>query len=104
MKGETIFFIHSFSLNVICLYLKQNKAWIHRRKVLNSNSSCSCLCIVPFHITSYNDMYPFFRSGSAGSYTNNHNRRVAADLSFPRSDDSGLNTSNRYSLLDIIGI
>ena len=46
MKGETVFFLRSSSLNVIRLYLKQKKAWIHRRKVLNS--SCSCSCIVPF--------------------------------------------------------
>jgi len=46
---------------------------------------------------------PSARSGSAGSYTNNHNRRVAADLSFPRSDDSGLNTSNRRDMLNSEG-
>ncbi len=47
MKGGTLFFLRSFSLNVICLYLEQKKAWIHCRNVLNS--LCSCSCIVPFY-------------------------------------------------------
>ena len=36
------------SLNDISLYLKQKKAWIHHRKVLDS--LCSRSCIVPFEI------------------------------------------------------
>ncbi len=46
MKGEDNFFLRSSSLNDICLYLKQKKAWIHCRKVLDS--LCSRSCIVPF--------------------------------------------------------
>ena len=57
MKGETIFFLHSSSLNVICLYLKKKKkAWIHFRKVLDS--LCSRSCIVPFWLKIF-----FFKGG-----------------------------------------
>ncbi len=46
MKGENNFFLRISSLNDTFLYLKQKKAWIHRKKVLNS--LCSRSCIVPF--------------------------------------------------------
>ncbi len=46
MKGKDNFSFCVFSLNDINQYLKQKKAWIHRRKVLNS--LCSRSCIVPF--------------------------------------------------------
>ena len=46
MKGEDNFFLRISSLNDICLYSKQKKAWIHRRKVLDS--LCFRSCIVPF--------------------------------------------------------
>ena len=46
MKGKDNFSFCGSSLNDISLYLKQKKAWIHRRKELNT--SCSCSCIVPF--------------------------------------------------------
>ncbi len=50
MKGKDNFSFCSSSLNDISLYLKQKKAWIHRRKVLDSLRSRSC--IVPFsHFT-----------------------------------------------------
>ena len=52
MKGKDNFSLCGSPLNDISLYLKQKKAWIHRRKVLNS--SCSCSCIVPFEDTLYN--------------------------------------------------
>ena len=51
MKGEVNFFLRSSSLNDICLYLNQKKAWIHRRKVLDS--LCSRSCIVPFRSEKY---------------------------------------------------
>ena len=46
MKGTDNFSFCGSSLNDINLYLKQKNAWIHRRKMLDS--LCSCSCIVPF--------------------------------------------------------
>ncbi len=45
-KVRITFLFCGSSLNDISLYLKQKKAWIHRRKVLDS--LCSRSCIVPF--------------------------------------------------------
>ena len=46
MKGKDSFSFCGSSLNDISLYLKQEEAWIHHRKVLNS--LCSHSCIVPY--------------------------------------------------------
>ncbi len=46
MKGKDNFSFCGSSLNDNSLYLEGKKAWIHRRKVLNS--LCSRSCIVPF--------------------------------------------------------
>ena len=48
MKGKDNFSFCGSSLNDISLYLKQKEAWIHRRKVLDS--LCSRSCIVPFGV------------------------------------------------------
>ncbi len=54
MKGKDIFSFCGSSLNEISLYLKYKKAWIHRRKVLDS--LCSRSCIVPFGVSLSKDM------------------------------------------------
>ncbi len=57
MKGEVNFSFRGSSLNDINLYLKQKKAWIHRRKVLNC--LCSLSYIVPFNMISHAKVHLF---------------------------------------------
>ena len=46
MKGKDNFSFCGSSLNNISLYLKQKKAWIHGRKVLDSLCSRSCMMMI----------------------------------------------------------